>query len=120
MKVLLAEQAESRGLPFSIIGVATDESVKDGLAFLAECGEFDEISVGRAWHNSLFAQHVWGVDGRYGVLPQVIVFEHDVSEGAPGLKLGAARYLARHSGAKVIPAWVEKGAQLEGWYGARN
>jgi hypothetical protein len=115
MKILLTEQAESKGRRFSVIGVATDASVSDGLAFLAECGEFDEVSAGRDLHNSLFSQHVWGVDGRWGVVPQVIVFEQEVSEGSPGLKIGAARYLARHYGAKAIPAWVEKGARLEGW-----
>src|SRR5688500_6007823 len=36
MKPLLAKQAESKGRPFSVIGVATDASVKDGLAYLAE------------------------------------------------------------------------------------
>ena len=115
MKVLLAEQAESKGRPFSIIGVATDASVKDGLTFLAGCGEFDEVSAGRGWHNSLFGQHVSGVDSRFGALPQVIVFEQEVSEGRPGLKIGAARYLARHLGTTGIRAWVDRGARLEGW-----
>ncbi len=115
MKPLLAKQAESKGRPFSIIGVATDPSVKEGLAYLAECGKFDEVSVGRFFHNSLFTQHVWGVDSRYQAVPQVIVFEQQVSEASPGLKMGAPRYLARHSGAKTIQAWVEKGAPLEPW-----
>ena len=115
MKLLLAEQAESKGRPFSVIGVAMDPSVKDGLAFLAECGEFDEVSAGRHWHNSLFGQHVYGVDSRFNALPQVIVFEQEVSEGRPGLKMGAPRYLARYLGTKTIQAWVEKGAPLEGW-----
>jgi hypothetical protein len=113
MKLLLAEQAESKGRPFSIIGVATDASVKDGLAFLAECGEFDEVSVGKGWHNALFTEHVSGIDRRYVALPQVIVFEQEISEGHP--KVGTARYLARHVGTKTIQAWVAKGAPLEGW-----
>jgi len=43
------------------IGVSTDWSISEGIAFLQDAGEWSEIVVGNNWYNSAVIEHVWGV-----------------------------------------------------------
>ena len=115
-KVLLAERAAQDGKTFSVIGVALDYNVEDGLAFLAESGRFDELVVGRNWFNSAALTHVWrpeGLKARPQGLPGIMVFERDLSMGEAGIAAGDPEYLVELVGGEAIPAWVEAGAPSE-------
>ncbi|MGI9174713.1 MAG: TlpA family protein disulfide reductase [Rhodothermales bacterium] len=114
-KVLLAERAEQEGKAFAAIGVAVDQSVEDGLAFLNASGRFDELAVGRNWFNSASLAHLWRPEGlakrRVG-LPSVVVFEREMSMGK-NITASEPRYLVELGGGVAIPEWVEAGAPLE-------
>ncbi len=47
LKVQLRRRAQEQGLRFATAGVATDWALDEGLAFLHEFGEWDEVLVGR-------------------------------------------------------------------------
>lgn len=115
-KVLLAERAEREGKAFVAVGVALDDSVEEGLAFLAEAGRFDELVIGHSWLNSAALTHIWhpeGLSERSPALPGVTVFAQDVVLGEAGIAAGDPTYLVELLDARTIMEWVDAGAPLE-------
>ena len=114
-KVMLAERAEQQGSTFVAIGVALDQDLERGLAFLDEAGRFDEISIGRHYLNSLSLAHEWRAERREDATPgapSIYVYERQVMM-EDGISSGAPTYLAELIGIPEIVGWVEEGAPLE-------
>jgi hypothetical protein len=66
-------EAESIGLPFRSIGIAVEHNLASGLRFLNSLGDFDEISVGRAWDNTAAWRYTVSAFGGRAVVPQILV-----------------------------------------------
>jgi thiol-disulfide isomerase/thioredoxin len=112
MKPLLATQAKAAGADFAAMVVALDRSFADGAAFIKDLGAFDEYSIGGDLASTAAQAYIWSDSLAIPAVPQVIVFERDVSvqRGRP-MTFGPRHVLARVAG-DSIPGWVRIGAPL--------
>lgn len=111
----LGVQRDSLRIGLSILGVTTDWKTRDGVAYLQQMGEFDEIATGRNWFNTTVLNYVFkDPDGALSI-PQVILVERSVDAGPAGTQRFAVspeRVLARIVGGDQIMEWVSRGAPL--------
>jgi len=108
----LQDRARAEGQSFAFVGVANDWDVEAGLGFLADSGPFDEIVVGRNWHNQASAKHLFMNPGASPSLPTVVVYEQDITTGERGPVFGGERYLVALSSGPAMMEWVAAGALL--------
>jgi hypothetical protein len=111
----LGVQRDSLGISVAIVGVIADWSTRDGIAYLQDIGDFDEISVGRNWFNNTVVQRVWMSEGASPSVPQVILLEHTVNDGSDGsnrVSVTGERVLRRIVGGDAIQAWAAAGAPI--------
>ena len=104
-KERLAPLALARHMKMRTIGVSIDWSISEGIAFLEDAGEWNEIVVGNNWYNSAVIEHVWGVAEATGGVPQVIVFERKLkhtTEPHRVFEIQSKRYLVRLRNVKII------------------
>lgn len=111
MKTLLSAYAAKHGYAFSAVGVSTDWSTADGVAFLNDNGPFDQLVVGGNWTNLAAEHYIWRDDSAEPAMPQVIVLERTVTPGER-IAFSSPRVLRRVSGAAEIPKWVNAGAPI--------
>lgn len=115
---LLSRAAQMDGFQFSVIGVAVDPSIADGLKFLNRFHGFDEVLVGHGWLNSGAVKYVWQDLGGSAVLPQVLLVRRDVLLGRTGVQVTSERTITRVIGVRQILDWVQS-ARVEtlrsGW-----
>lgn len=113
----LARYAASRGLSFTTIGVALDWSPKEGLEHLAQIGEFDEVSAGSSWSNSIalkfFGKAVFGPAST----PEIIILERSIGYPNPATgvfnnETTSERFVARYAGMVELRRWTANGAHL--------
>jgi len=110
-KVLLAQQAEERGLEFSSIGVAVDTSIQEGVHFLEDVGPFDQIIVGKGFLN-LAALTFLAIDSQSQLaIPQVVVYEQRIGIDHQHIAVSEPRILNAIVGG-AITLWVRSGAPL--------
>lgn len=112
MKPLLRDQAQKSGASFSIILVALDRSLENGLAFAQPLGAFDEYALGNDIAGLASERFIWGdADPQPGV-PQVLVGERTVlvTRGKP-ITFSPFQLTRRILG-DSIPIWVARGAPL--------
>ena len=115
VKLGLAERAAEEGKAFYAVGVALDWELEAGYDFLTASGAFDEVMIGRNWHNAGAFAHLYraeGQDERLLALPTVMVFEREV-EGAMWTRATAPRYRFEAAGADEVVAWAEAGLPLD-------
>ncbi|MGD2153917.1 MAG: hypothetical protein PVG79_11675 [Gemmatimonadales bacterium] len=111
-KRALAERFTGAGRQFASAGVAIDWRIEDGIEFLAEFGEFDEIIVGGNWLNSGAIRYVWEDFPGSSVVPQVVVARRSVNVSGSTIAVGEEELLARLAGAEQIMEWVDLGVPL--------
>ena len=113
MKMALAKQAAASGRQFVSRGVSLDPTVEGGLQHLALLGQFDEISVGDNWTNSVVVRYLGPNFGdSRAAIPQVVLLEREVQQENSTLIVGPERELGRYIGVDKIGAWVRQGAPL--------
>jgi hypothetical protein len=112
VKRLLAATATTRGSAFSAMGVSTDWSTAEGIAFLADNGPFDQLVIGGNWANLAAEHFIWRQPGAVPAMPQVIVMERTVMAGESGVTFTTPRMLHRVFGWDEIQKWAEAGAPL--------
>ena len=104
----LKSQANTAGTTSSTIGVALDWSIGDGLNWLRSVHDFDEVSVGNDWWNSVALGVLWTDSTARHALPQLIVVRRRIDVTALGVSLGADTVIARVVGGKSIAKWVDE------------
>lgn len=69
------EQAHIAGYGFTTIGISNEVNVEDGLAYLKNMGDFDEIALGNGVANRALQFYAWGSldDPLSGATPQIIL-----------------------------------------------
>jgi len=112
MKPVLARQADSLGVSLSVVGVALDWSVEDGVAYLRTLGPFDEIAVGNNWVNSAAVASIWRAPSVHPDVPQIVIYQRTVTRQQRTIAFGPDQELARFIGTKSIIDWVAHGAPL--------
>lgn len=114
-KVGVAERAAEEGKAFYALGVALDWELEAGYDFLTASGAFDEVMIGRNWHNAGAFAHLYraeGQDERLLALPTVMVFEREV-EGEVWTRATGPRYRFEAAGSDALVEWVEAGLPLD-------
>ena len=111
MKELLSALAAAHGYAFSAVGVSTDWSTAEGIAFLRDNGPFDQIVVGGNWTNLAVEHYIWRDSSAVPAMPQVVVLERTVTTGRR-MEFSAPRVLHRVLGGDEIPKWVNAGAPI--------
>jgi hypothetical protein len=109
MKVILQQRAAAEGRQFRAVIVALDWVPDTGLVLAKEDGPWDEINTGRNWFSLGAAQFIWADTTVTPALPQLLVYEQDVTLGAR-VELGPVRIQRRLVGGAVIARWVRQGA----------
>jgi hypothetical protein len=112
MKTLLAAQAKQSGAAFSVVGVSTDWSVKDGAEFLEPNGPFDQVVVGGNWTNLGAEQYLWRDSTARPSMPTVLIFERTVKPGVR-ITFSESRLIRQVTNeGKGIAGWVAEGAPI--------
>lgn len=96
---------------YSVIGIASDQSVEKGWNFLNSSGYFDEIIIGKKWINSGTTDFIWNRKGVKPAIPQIIVFKRSL-EFKEGIEVGEKKIIVRKIGVNAIHKWVEKGTPI--------
>ena len=112
MKPLLARQADSLAVPLSVMGVALDWKVQDGIDYLRSLGEFDEIATGSNWGNLAAISYIWHQPSGRSVVPQVLIYQRTVTPQQSTIAFGPEQELARFVGTDEIINWVARGAPM--------
>lgn len=113
LKDELLRRSVDLNIGFSVVGVGVDWLPIDGWKHLGKYGAFDELIVGRRWHNIGALQFV--EEGIVGprVTPQVLVYERRGSVGGDmDTNAGENVMLARKLGISQIRNWVDRGAPI--------
>lgn len=92
---------------FSTIGVSIDWDISEGMDLLEGYGDFDEISVGRNWQNSLARVLVWEDYPGRPAIPQALVLERRVRADAGGIRVSNEQLLRRLVGVEEIATLVD-------------
>jgi hypothetical protein len=104
----LREVARAKRDSFATIGVAIDGPLRKGLSWLRRFGDFDEVVVGRNWHNSVVAKYIWSDPDAKAALPQLLLIQHRITPSEHGLHIGRDSVLHRWLGAdELAPRAVE-------------
>ncbi len=109
LKVILQRRAAAQGRQFRAVIVALDWVPDSGLILAREDGRWDEINTGRNWFSLGAAQFVWADSTVTPSIPQVVVYEQDLTVGAR-VEVGPAHVLKRIHAADAIFRWVRQGA----------
>jgi hypothetical protein len=97
---------------FRLIGVSLDWSPKVGWDYLRQFGEFDELGLGSNWYGLQPEILMFSGGGVQPVVPQLVVFEREVTTGAGAPSFGPRKILRTLRGQDQIVAWVRAGAPL--------
>ena len=97
---------------FRLIGVSLDWSPKVGWDYLRQFGEFDELGLGSNWYGLQPEVLMFSGGDVQPVVPQLVVFERQVTTGAGTPTFGPRKILRTLRGRDQIVAWVREGAPL--------
>ncbi len=111
MLVQLNARAQEVDYLYATQAVALDWSVKDGLKFLRDLGEFDEVSAGRNWLNSGSVTYLLRDLPGEPTIPQVLVLRRRIAVDRY-VAVGPDELLMRKIGAAEIIRWVHDGTPL--------
>jgi hypothetical protein len=75
LRLKLSAEAAQRGIVFTTVGVSVDVQAKDGIAYLASLGTFDEIVAGGTWRNTGVLYYVRNNMAGPLATPQIVVIE---------------------------------------------
>ncbi|UCD24381.1 MAG: hypothetical protein JSW51_00225 [Gemmatimonadota bacterium] len=114
-KVALLQRARAAGMSFAAMGVAVDWEVKKGMQFLQSFGEFDEISVGYNWANSIVRKYMFEEYTGLPATPQVILvqrFLHVATAEEDYVTATDIQLLLREVGTGNIKRWFDNGMPI--------
>lgn len=107
----------------TVIGVALDEDLDEGLRFLSDIGKgalsgaFDQIIVGGSWLNEQVVRFVWREHIIEAASPQIVVLERPVNTEAylASSTIGVQndRILTNPTGSAQIVQWIKDGVALD-------
>lgn len=117
MQDSLGKKAVRDGESLSMLGVALDWSIPDGVAYLGHLGRFDQIMVGGNWLNEGALRYIWRDSAGVPVLPQVVLLDRWIGianvitarardTSTQALSIDSERVVARMLGPKAISDWV--------------
>ncbi len=112
MKVSLAKQAKAANASFSAVGVSLDWTVKDGISFLDNLGDFDEVMLGGNWANSGALRYIWADTTQAPMIPQVVVLERTVDPTSDRIRFTEDHVVLRVTNSSAIRSWVRRGAPI--------
>lgn len=110
LKLLLQARASATGRQFRAVGVALDWSPDSGLAYLRQFGAFDELDIGRNWFGLGVERFIWADSTARPVIPQIVIYEQELSPGPGRARFGPPSVLRRVLGGDSIVTWVRAGA----------
>lgn len=99
----------------SVVGIAIDDDIRDGIGFLRSLGPygevFDEISAGRGWLNEFITDFVWRDGIGKPATPQVILLAHtvDASRYPDLIDIGADSVIRVIVGRDSLLGWIRSG-----------
>jgi hypothetical protein len=111
IKVQLQRYARANNAQFRAVTVSLDWELDSALAFALENGRWDELIAGRNWTNLGAEFYIWADTATAPSVPQVIVYEQDVTLGAR-VEFGPRRYLRRVHGADALAQWASTGSPI--------
>lgn len=102
----LALQATAARDGFTTLGVATDDIQADGIGWLRNIGEFDEISVGRQWLNQFVLKYMPTSPGSVTGTPTILLVSRKVTvTSAGGYLVEDEKIAARLTGLESIVSY---------------
>jgi hypothetical protein len=107
----LSDQARRAQFSFHYLGVAVDWSASKGVEYLGQLGEFDEISAGAKWLNTVVAARLFGVEKP--IIPSLVLYTRMIEQVGETLVFSPEKELLRLIGAKEIVEWIDSGAPIE-------
>lgn len=115
---LRAAGAAQRVASVSVVGVAVNNDLGEGLGYLKRAGleSFDEVGVGRAWQNDHVRRLIWDDPGARPLVPQVVVVVRTLAARLDpfDLEVTGDSIVRRVVGTTEIVGWVGGGTPLEG------
>lgn len=113
----VAARADSAKVGYTTIGASVAWGAQRGVEHLAEIAEFDEISAGSSWLNSLGIKYFWRDVPGAPATPQVLVLLREIKapladQGGGLLEVSDEQLLARKVGLPEIERWVALGAPI--------
>jgi hypothetical protein len=106
----------------SVIGVALDDTVSNGLQFLTQIGRgnvaqaFDQVAVGGSWLNEEIVRYVWMAGAAEASTPQVVLLERRIDTGdylsASRIGVEGETHLQNITGSSAILQWLADGVPL--------
>ncbi len=117
IKLGLEEKAVRDGWSFMAVGVAVEWSVPDGIDYLRKFGEFDQVSAGYSWANSLAMKYFWTDIPGIAATPQILVLSRSLTVPERGeigsfYSVEGERIAARKVGTEEMRQWIENGLPL--------
>ena len=91
------------------LGVALDNDLDAGSAFLRRMGRFHEVSIGRSWMNSASIEYLLRGQAAPAAVPQIALFRRDVDHDGGYLSVTADELLDRRIGLDEIQAFRDQG-----------
>lgn len=102
----VARDAESSG-KLTRTAVVLSATPRAGSEFVGRFGDFDELQLGRKWHNSGALKYVYSDFRGPAVVPQIIVLQRSIRkqpDGSPSIS--DERVIQRRYGLQEIFSWV--------------
>jgi len=109
--------ADSLGMSFNAVGIAVDWDPVAGLEYLAGIGQFNEMSSGGNWGNSMVLKHIWSDGSAVPSTPQLLVYSRDLRVPSVGGAWASFAEINREKvfgkvGFQAIKGWAENGSQV--------
>jgi hypothetical protein len=77
LKTKLKNIVNERGFKFLSTGISTSLDSKEGVKFLNNISEFDELISGGSWYNLGVYYYIWDTFKDEGSVPQIIILKND-------------------------------------------
>jgi hypothetical protein len=106
LRSAIVAMPEAKSKRVVLIGAALDWAIPDGVAYLKSIGGFDEIAVGNSWLNAAAIQYIWQAPGRLTSIPQLVVFEREVTVTREGITVSPSHIIKRMRGVPEILAFL--------------
>lgn len=107
---LLEVQASAAGFAFRRAGVSTDWNPREGVDYLLDLDDFDEITAGGNWLNVATQKYLLGSIPGVTSIPQMLLLARVVTTNEAGITVSDEQFLASHVGVTNLKRWVEDGA----------
>lgn len=111
LKDSLAVTAREINCDIDVSAIIVSGKVQRGINHISKYGNFDEISTGRLWHNSLLDEYAWNRKMKKIMVPQVAVFKTVYESKEPPIRK-SKQIISTQRGTKKIREWVNNGTPV--------